>query len=78
MRDYVSEVTGDLNFKKGSADPTADKNGDKFFSAALDCYMTSVMQSKEIHGECTNFEIYLKQGKCNEKLRDFDKATTCF
>lgn len=53
MRDYVSEVNGDLNFKKGSTD-------EKYFNTALEFYLASAALTQTINGEANNFEIYLK------------------
>ena len=62
MPALVLEVQGDIIFRKE----------DKKWQLALDMYQ----ESSKI--EPNNAEIFIKQGKCYEKLREFEKATEAF
>ena len=62
MRPYCLELEGDISFKK-------EENQ---FQIALDKYIEASKLDNE------NCELYIKQGKCYEKRREFDLATTAF
>lgn len=59
---HMLEMMGDVIFRKE----------DKQFMDALELYL----KASELNPH--NFEIYIKQGKCYEKQREFDNATACF
>lgn len=62
MPAFVLELQGDICFRKE----------EKHFLDALEYYQKSGNLNPD------NFEIFLKQGKCYEKQRDFEKAIQLF